>query len=393
MVNFIPNEDGFYGEFGGAFIPDILKKNIQELKESYSDIIESEDFKAEYINLLRDYCGRPTPLYYAERLSEKYNTNIFLKREDLNHTGAHKINNTIGQILLAIKLGKKRIIAETGAGQHGVATATVCARFGMECTVHMGAKDIERQAPNVGRMKLLGANVVAATSGSQTLKDACNEAINDWVNSSEDTFYILGSVVGPHPYPDMVAKFQSIISQEISEQFKEKTGKDSPDNIVACIGGGSNATGAFYHFIKNQKVKLFGAEAAGLGIDTDKHAASLSKGEVGILHASRSYILKDEDGNVKDSYSISSGLDYPGIGPLIAHLYKSKRINCVAVTDSQALNAADNLMKTEGIIPAVESSHALAVLDMVSFREDETVVVNVSGRGDKDLDTYLKNIN
>jgi tryptophan synthase beta chain len=393
MVNFIPNEDGFYGEFGGAFIPDILKKNIQELKESYSDIIESEDFKAEYINLLRDYCGRPTPLYYAERLSEKYNTNIFLKREDLNHTGAHKINNTIGQILLARKLGKKRIIAETGAGQHGVATATVCARFGMECTVHMGAKDIERQAPNVGRMKLLGANVIAATSGSQTLKDACNEAINDWVNSSEDTFYILGSVVGPHPYPDMVAKFQSIISLEISEQFKEKTGKDSPDNIVACIGGGSNATGAFYHFIKNQKVKLFGAEAAGLGIDTDKHAASLSKGEVGILHASRSYILKDEDGNVKDSYSISSGLDYPGIGPLIAHLYKSKRINCVAVTDSQALNAADNLMKTEGIIPAVESSHALAVLDMVSFREDETVVVNVSGRGDKDLDTYLKNIN
>ncbi|MCT4640456.1 MAG: tryptophan synthase subunit beta [Bacteroidales bacterium] len=393
MVNFIPNEDGFYGEFGGAFIPDILKKNIQELKESYSDIIESEDFKAEYINLLRDYCGRPTPLYYAERLSEKYNTNIFLKREDLNHTGAHKINNTIGQILLARKLGKKRIIAETGAGQHGVATATVCARFGMECTVHMGAKDIERQAPNVGRMKLLGANVIAATSGSQTLKDACNEAINDWVNSSEDTFYILGSVVGPHPYPDMVAKFQSIISLEISEQFKEKTGKDSPDNIVACIGGGSNATGAFYHFIKNQKVKLFGAEAAGLGIDTDKHAASLSKGEIGILHASRSYILKDKDGNVKDSYSISSGLDYPGIGPLIAHLYKSKRINCVAVTDSQALNAADNLMKTEGIIPAVESSHALAVLDMVSFREDETVVVNVSGRGDKDLDTYLKNIN
>ncbi len=393
MVKFIPNEDGFYGEFGGAFIPEILKENIQELKDSYSDIIDSKDFKEEYLNLLQDYCGRPTPLYYAERLSEKYNTNVFLKREDLNHTGAHKINNTIGQILLARKLGKKRIIAETGAGQHGVATATVCARFGMECTVHMGAKDIERQAPNVGRMKLLGANVIAAISGSQTLKDACNEAINDWVNSSDDTFYILGSVVGPHPYPDMVAKFQSIISYEIAEQFKEKTGKDSPDNIIACIGGGSNATGAFYHFINDNSVNLYGAEAAGMGIDTDKHAASLSKGEIGILHASRSYILMDKEGNVKDSYSISSGLDYPGIGPLIAHLYKSKRINCVAVTDNQALKAADNLMKTEGIIPAVESSHALAVLDEIKFDKNETVVVNVSGRGDKDLETYLNRLN
>ncbi len=384
-----PNEYGYYGKFGGAYIPEMLHNNVQELKDSYLSIIESEDFQQQFQALLKDYAGRYTPLYYAKRLSELYQTNIYLKREDLCHTGAHKINNTIGQILLAERLGKKRIIAETGAGQHGVATATVCALKGLECIVYMGKKDIERQAPNVARMKMLGATVVPATSGSKTLKDATNEAIRDWINHPNDTHYIIGSVVGPHPYPDLVARFQSVISHEIKWQFKEKINTELPDYVIACVGGGSNAAGAFYHFLDDLAVKLVAVEAAGLGVHSGYSAATTTLGVPGILHGSKSIVMQTSDGQVIEPHSISAGLDYPGIGPLHAHLFDSKRALFLDATDEEALNAAFELAKLEGIIPALESAHALAVLKKMKFNEEDTVVICLSGRGDKDLATYM----
>ncbi len=386
------DEHGYYGNFGGAFIPEMLYPNVKELQDNYLKIIYEEDFQNEFLYLLNDYAGRPTPLFFAERLSSKYNTNIFLKREDLCHTGAHKINNTIGQILLAIKLGKKRIIAETGAGQHGVATATVCALKGLECIVYMGEKDIERQAPNVARMKMLGATVIPATSGSKTLKDATNEAIRDWINNPIDTHYIIGSVVGPHPYPDMVARFQSIISEEIKKQLLEKTEKELPDYVIACVGGGSNAAGAFYHFLDDKSVKLIAVEAAGCGINSGMSAATTQLGKPGILHGSKSLLMQTEDGQVVEPHSISAGLDYPGIGPLHAHLYESGRAIFMSATDNKALNAAFELSKLEGIIPALESAHALHALKMINFKKTDLVVVCLSGRGDKDLDTYMKHL-
>ena len=386
------DEHGYYGNFGGAFIPEMLYPNVKELQENYLKIIYKEDFQNEFLYLLNDYAGRPTPLFFAERLSKKYNANIFLKREDLCHTGAHKINNTIGQILLAIKLGKKRIIAETGAGQHGVATATVCALKGLECIVYMGEKDIERQAPNVARMKMLGATVIPATSGSKTLKDATNEAIRDWINNPVDTHYIIGSVVGPHPYPDMVARFQSIISEEIKKQLLEKTDKELPDYVIACVGGGSNAAGAFYHFLDNTSVKLIAVEAAGCGINSGMSAATTQLGKPGILHGSKSLLMQTEDGQVTEPHSISAGLDYPGIGPLHAHLYESGRAIFMSATDNKALDAAFELSKLEGIIPALESAHALHALKMINFNKTDVVVVCLSGRGDKDLDTYMKHL-
>jgi tryptophan synthase beta chain len=391
-MNFSINEQGYYGNFGGAFIPEMLYPNVKELQDRYLEIIYEEEFQKEFQYLLNDYAGRPTPLFYAERLSKKYNTNVFLKREDLCHTGAHKINNTIGQILLAIKLGKKRIIAETGAGQHGVATATVCALKGLECIVYMGEKDIERQAPNVARMKMLGATVIPATSGSKTLKDATNEAIRDWINNPVDTHYIIGSVVGPHPYPDMVARFQSIISEEIKKQLLEKTGNETPDYVLACVGGGSNAAGAFYHFLDDADVKLIAVEAAGCGINSGMSAATTQLGKPGILHGSKSLLMQTEDGQVTEPHSISAGLDYPGIGPLHAHLYESGRAIFMSATDNKALNAAFELSKLEGIIPALESAHALHALKMINFKKTDVVVVCLSGRGDKDLDTYMKHL-
>ncbi len=384
------DEHGYYGNFGGAFIPEMLYPNVKQLQDNYLKIIYEESFQKEYLHLLHDYAGRPTPLFFAERLSSKYNTNIFLKREDLCHTGAHKINNTIGQILLAIKLGKKRIIAETGAGQHGVATATVCALKGLECIVYMGEKDIERQAPNVARMKMLGATVVPATSGSKTLKDATNEAIRDWINNPVDTHYIIGSVVGPHPYPDMVARFQSIISEEIKMQLLEKTGTELPTHVIACVGGGSNAAGAFYHFLDDAAVKLIAVEAAGCGIDSGMSAATTQLGKPGILHGSKSLLMQTDDGQVVEPHSISAGLDYPGIGPMHAHLYESGRATFMSATDEEALQAAFELSKLEGIIPALESAHALFVLNKIEFKKDDVVVVCLSGRGDKDLATYMK---
>ena len=390
MSKYNIDKEGFYGEFGGAFIPEMLYPNVEELENSYIEIINSEEFKQELDQLLKDYVGRPTPLFYAENLSKQVGAKVYLKREDLNHTGAHKINNTLGQILLAKRLGKTRIIAETGAGQHGVATATACALMGMKCIVYMGAIDIERQQPNVLRMKMLGAEVKAATSGSKTLKDATNEAIRDWINNPIDTHYIIGSVVGPHPYPDMVARFQSVISEEMKSQLKEKEGKETPDYVIACVGGGSNAAGAFYHFLDNEEVKLIAAEAAGLGVDTDKTAATTKLGTPGVLHASYSYLMQTEDGQVIEPHSISAGLDYPGIGPMHAHLFKSGRAEFEYVTDQEALNAGFNLCKVEGIIPALESSHALAVLNKRTFNENDIIVVNLSGRGDKDLATYMK---
>ncbi len=384
-----PNEYGYYGKFGGAYIPEMLHKNVQELKDSYLSIIESEDFQQQFQALLKDYAGRYTPLYYAKRLSELYQTNIYLKREDLCHTGAHKINNTIGQILLAERLGKKRIIAETGAGQHGVATATVCALKGLECIVYMGEKDIERQAPNVARMKMLGATVVPAISGSKTLKDATNEAIRDWINHPNDTHYIIGSVVGPHPYPDLVARFQSVISDEIKWQLKEKINTELPDYVIACVGGGSNAAGAFYHFLDDLSVKLVAVEAAGLGVHSGYSAATTTLGVPGILHGSKSIVMQTSDGQVVEPHSISAGLDYPGIGPLHAHLFDSKRALFLDATDEEALNAAFELAKMEGIIPALESAHALAVLKKMKFNKEDTVVICLSGRGDKDLTTYM----
>jgi tryptophan synthase beta chain len=383
------DKNGYYGQFGGAFIPEMLHKNVENLKENYLKIIGEESFQKEFTWLLKNYVGRPTPLFMAERLSEKYGAKIFLKREDLCHTGAHKINNTIGQILLAEKLGKKRIIAETGAGQHGVATATVCALKGLECIVYMGEKDIERQAPNVARMKMLGAKVVPAISGSKTLKDATNEAIRDWINNPADTYYLIGSVVGPHPYPDMVARFQSVISSEIRIQLKEITGKELPDYVIACVGGGSNAAGAFYHFLDEESVKLIAVEAAGFGIESGMSAATTQLGSIGILHGSKSYVMQTEDGQVIEPHSISAGLDYPGIGPLHANLFTGKRAEFMSATDEEALESAFGLAKSEGIIPALESAHALSVLSKIEFKKDDAVVVNLSGRGDKDMDTYM----
>lgn len=392
-MNYTINEKGFYGDFGGAFIPEMLYHNVKELKDCYLDIVESVDFQKEYKQLLKDYVGRPTPLYFAKRLSEKYNSNIYLKREDLNHTGAHKVNNTVGQILLAKKMGKTRIIAETGAGQHGVATATVCALMGIPCIVYMGEIDIKRQAPNVARMKMLGAEVRAATSGSKTLKDATNEAIRDWIANPEDTYYLIGSVVGPHPYPDMVARFQSIISEEMKTQLEEKTGKYYPDKVIACVGGGSNAAGAFYHFLDNEKVELIAIEADGLGIATGKSAATTQIGTEGIIHGSKTLLMQNSEGQITEPYSISAGLDYPGVGPLHAHLFRSGRGTFLGATDKEALYAAFELTKLEGIIPALESSHALAALNKLDLKPDECVVVNLSGRGDKDMETYMKIMN
>jgi len=386
------NEHGYYGEFGGAFIPEMLYPNVKELQEKYLLIMNEPVFQQKLEQLLTDYVGRPTPLFLAERLSEKYAVSIYLKREDLCHTGAHKINNTVGQILLAERLGKKRIIAETGAGQHGVATATVCALKGLECIVYMGAKDIERQAPNVARMKMLGATVVPATSGSKTLKDATNEAIRDWINNPVDTHYIIGSVVGPHPYPDMVARFQSVISKEIKKQLLEKTGSELPTHVIACVGGGSNAAGAFYHFLNDASVKLVAVEAAGCGINSGMSAATTQLGKPGILHGSKSLLMQTADGQVVEPHSISAGLDYPGIGPLHAHLYESGRGIFMSATDEEALAAAFYVSKTEGIIPALETAHAFSVLDKMAFEKDDCVVICLSGRGDKDLSTYMNYI-
>jgi tryptophan synthase beta chain len=385
-----PNIFGYYGNFGGAYIPEMLHRNVEELKTRYIEIIYSESFQKEFQQLLKDYAGRPTPLYLAKRLSEKHKTTIYLKREDLCHTGAHKINNTIGQILLAERLGKKRIIAETGAGQHGVATATVCALKGLQCLVYMGEKDIERQAPNVARMKMLGATVIPAISGSKTLKDATNEAIRGWINNPNDTHYIIGSVVGPHPYPDMVARFQSVISEEIKIQLKEKTGSEFPGYVIACVGGGSNAAGAFYHFLDNENVRLVAVEAAGQGIASGRSAATTQLGKPGILHGSKSLVMQTEDGQVVEPHSISAGLDYPGIGPLHAHLFESGRAEFLSATDEEALAAAFELAKLEGIIPALESAHALAALNQKKFTANDIVVICLSGRGDKDLATYMK---
>lgn len=387
-----PDEFGYYGEFGGAYIPEMLYPNVEELRTNYLSIISEDSFQQEFQNLLKDYAGRPTPLYFAKRLSEQYQTSIYLKREDLCHTGAHKINNTIGQILLAERLGKKRIIAETGAGQHGVATATVCALKGVECIVYMGEKDIERQAPNVARMKMLGATVIPATSGSKTLKDATNEAIRDWINHPDDTYYIIGSVVGPHPYPDMVTRFQAVISKEIRQQLFDKTNNELPTHVIACVGGGSNAAGAFYHFIDEAPVQLIAVEAAGMGLTSGKSAATTQLGTTGILHGSKSLLMQTKDGQVIEPHSISAGLDYPGIGPLHAYLFKCGRAKFFSSTDKEAVEAAFQLARLEGIIPALESAHALAILNTpkVVFEVSDRVVVCLSGRGDKDLDTYMK---
>jgi tryptophan synthase beta chain len=383
---------GYYGSFGGAFIPEMLYPNVEELRENYLQIIAEPDFQKEFNDLLKNYVGRPTPLYRAGRLSEKYKTNVFLKREDLCHTGAHKVNNTIGQILLAKRLGKKRVVAETGAGQHGVATATVCALMDIECIVYMGELDIERQAPNVARMKMLGAEVRPATCGSRTLKDATNEAMRHWINNPVDTHYIIGSVVGPHPYPDMVARFQSVISKEIRWQLKEQTGSQTPDYVIACVGGGSNAAGAFFHFLDDEDVKLVAVEAAGKGLDSGHSAATTALGKPGVLHGSRTILMQTEDGQVVEPFSISAGLDYPGIGPQHAYLYDSGRGTFMSATDEEAVQAAFELTRMEGIIPALESSHALAVLGKLGASLTETVVLNLSGRGDKDMSTYMKYI-
>jgi len=389
-MNYFVNEKGYYGDFGGAYIPEMLYPNVEELRQNYLKIIGDADFQKEFHYLLKDYVGRPSPLYLAQRLSKKYNANIFLKREDLNHTGAHKINNTIGQILLAEKLGKKRIIAETGAGQHGVATATVCALRGLECVVYMGEIDIQRQAPNVARMKMLGAQVISAVSGSKTLKDATNEAMRDWINNPVDTHYIIGSVVGPHPYPDLVSIFQSVISEETRKQLTEQTGKDQPDYVLACVGGGSNAMGMFYHFINDENVKLIAIEAGGKGVNTGHSAATTFLGKEGVLHGSRSILMQTADGQVTEPYSVSAGLDYPGIGPQHAHLFKTTRAEYVSITDDEALEAGLLCTQMEGIIPAIESAHALAYLEKMKFKGGENVVICLSGRGDKDMDTYMK---
>ncbi len=383
------NDNGFYGPFGGAFVPDVLKPNIDNRREAFYHYASDPEFKTEFDRLLRDYVGRPTPLYRAPRLCERYGAEIYLKREDLNHTGAHKINNAIGSALLAKRMGKTRIIAETGAGQHGVAAATVCALMGMECTVYMGATDVERQLPNVKRMEMLGAKVVPVSSGNSTLKDAVNAALQDWCDNP-DSFYLIGSAVGPHPYPEMVAHFQSVISEEMQKQLIEQTGRAYPDAIIACVGGGSNASGAFYHFIDDSRVRLIAVEAAGLGTESGKTAATMTIGQEGILHGSRTLLMQGDNGEVADPYSISAGLDYPGVGPLFAYMSQTGRTEVLAATDAEALAAARTLARLEGIIPALESSHALAALEKIRFEPGQTVVVNVSGRGDKDMDTYLQ---
>ncbi|WP_291129544.1 tryptophan synthase subunit beta [Flavobacterium sp. UBA7682] len=383
------NEKGFYGEFGGAFIPEMLYPNVEKLRRQYLKISSEPSFQDEFKALLKDYVGRPTPLYYAERLSGQFGAKIYLKREDLCHTGAHKINNTIGQIILAKRLGKTRIIAETGAGQHGVATATVCALMGLQCIVYMGEVDIERQAPNVARMKMLGAEVRPASSGSKTLKDATNEAIRDWISNPEDTFYIIGSVVGPHPYPDMVARFQSVISEEIKSQLLEKENRKNPDYIIACVGGGSNAAGAFYHFLDEKSVKLIAVEAAGKGVDSGESAATSVSGKIGIIHGSKTLLMQTNDGQITEPYSISAGLDYPGVGPMHANLHQTQRAEFIAIKDDDAMQAGIELAQTEGIIPAIESAHAFAVLKHKKFLPNDVVVINLSGRGDKDLNTYI----
>nr|BFF38584.1 tryptophan synthase subunit beta [Tenacibaculum mesophilum] len=390
-MKFQPDNNGYYGQFGGAFIPELLYPNVKELEDNYIKIIESEEFQEEYKDLLKHYVGRPSPLYLAKRLSEKYGATIYLKREDLNHTGAHKVNNTIGQILIAKHLGKTKILAETGAGQHGVATATVCALMGLECVVFMGETDIQRQAPNVARMKMLGAKVIPATSGSKTLKDATNEAIRYWIQHP-DTYYLIGSVVGPHPYPDMVARLQAVISEEMKVQLKEQTGKENPDTIIACVGGGSNAAGAFYHYLEDKEVELIAVEAAGLGVSSGESAATSQLGEVGVIHGSKTILMQDEYGQIVEPYSISAGLDYPGVGPLHAYLHETKRATFMNATDKEALDAAYELTKIEGIIPALESAHALAVLPKMYLQKDQVIVVNLSGRGDKDLETYIKHL-
>ncbi|MCT4615366.1 MAG: tryptophan synthase subunit beta [Marinifilaceae bacterium] len=388
-INFNVDSNGYYGKFGGVFVPKELEANIKELRDNYRRILDSDEFQNEYINLLKTYVGRPSSLYFSEKLSQQYAAKIYLKREDLNHTGAHKINNTIGQIILAKHMNKKHIIAETGAGQHGVATATVCALFDMECTIYMGAEDIKRQSPNVSKMKMLGANVVAATTGTQTLSDAVNEALNAWV-CNPSAYYLLGSAVGPHPYPDLVSRLQSVISKEIKAQLTEYESVEYPDYVIACVGGGSNAAGAFYEFLDHLPTKLVGVEAAGLGLDTTKHAASLTKGKEAILHGSKTLVIQDENDAVMEAYSISPGLDYPGIGPQHAYLHDTKRVKYIAVTDDEAMNAAINLTKKEGIIPAIESSHALAGLAKIDFKENDIVVLNLSGRGDKDIEAYIE---
>ncbi|WP_127141021.1 tryptophan synthase subunit beta [Flagellimonas marinaquae] len=389
MKSYHADERGYYGEFGGAFIPEMLYPNCEELRQNYLNIMAEPSFQEEFHQLLKDYVGRPTPLYLAKRLSEKYHTKIYLKREDLCHTGAHKVNNTIGQILMAKKLGKNRIIAETGAGQHGVATATVCALMGIQCVVYMGEIDIARQAPNVARMKMLGAEVRPATSGSKTLKDATNEAIRDWINNPVDTHYIIGSVVGPHPYPDMVARFQSVISEEIKQQLKAIEGRENPDYVVACVGGGSNAAGIFYHYLDVPEVGIIAVEAAGKGIDSGESAATSALGKVGIIHGSKTLLMQTQDGQITEPYSISAGLDYPGVGPMHAHLYASGRGEFISITDEDAMQAGLELSKLEGIIPAIETSHALAIFEERKFNPDDVVVVNLSGRGDKDLQNYI----
>ncbi|WP_347174171.1 tryptophan synthase subunit beta [Polaribacter uvawellassae] len=385
---FQPTKEGYYGQFGGAFIPELLYPNVKELEDNYLDILSSDAFQKEYKDLLQHYVGRPSPLYLAKRLSEKYCATIYLKREDLNHTGAHKVNNTIGQILVAKHLGKTKIIAETGAGQHGVATATVCALMNLECVVFMGETDIKRQAPNVARMKMLGAKVVPATSGSKTLKDATNEAIRYWIQHPE-TYYLIGSVVGPHPYPDMVARLQAVISEEMKVQLKKQTGNENPDSIIACVGGGSNAAGAFYHYLEDENVELIAVEAAGLGVDSGESAATSQLGDVGVIHGSKTILMQDEYGQITEPYSISAGLDYPGVGPLHAFLHETKRAKFMNATDKEALDAAFELTLLEGIIPALESAHALAVLPKMKLKKEQVVVINLSGRGDKDLETYI----
>lgn len=388
-MNYNVDKKGYYGEFGGAFIPEMLYPNVENLRKQYLEVMAEPSFKSEFDQLLRDYVGRPSPLYFAKRLSEKYNTKIYLKREDLNHTGAHKVNNTIGQILMAKRLGKIRIIAETGAGQHGVATATVCALMGMECIVYMGEVDIARQAPNVARMKMLGAEVRPALSGSRTLKDATNEAIRDWINNPVDTHYIIGSAIGPHPYPDMVTRFQSVISEEIKWQLKDREGRENPDYVVACVGGGSNAAGTFYHFLHEREVGIIAVEAAGKGIDTGESAATSVLGKEGIIHGCKTLLMQTPDGQITEPYSISAGLDYPGVGPMHAHLYKTGRAKFIPVTDDEAMQAGMELCKLEGIIPAIESSHAFAILRTETFKPTDVVVFSLSGRGDKDLNTYI----
>ena len=392
MSKYDVSSEGFYGRFGGAYIPEMLYPNVENLKKIYLEILNSEKFKSQYKQLMKDYVGRPTPLFYAEKLSSIYSTHVFLKREDLAHTGAHKINNAIGQVLIAKEMGKTRIIAETGAGQHGVATTTACALLGMECHVYMGEVDIERQAPNVARMRMLGAEVVPAKSGNKTLKDATNEALRDWISNPENTFYVIGSTVGPFPYPDLVARLQSIISEEMRWQLKEQTGKELPDYVIACIGGGSNAAGSFYHFVNDEQVKLVAVEAAGHGLDSGDTAASIARGSEGIIHGARTMLMQTDDGQIIEPYSISAGLDYPGIGPMHSYLAEVGRETVLSATDDEALQAALQLTREEGIIPALESSHALAALPKLKFRSDENVVVTISGRGDKDMATYINHL-